>query len=214
LRRLAASLCAVALLAGCGGSKKAATTTSTPAPPGCTSASPPAPAERTRTKPKGALDPAKTYRVTIKTNCGSFVIRLAVGESPHTTASFVSLVRSGFYDGTIFHRIVPDFVIQGGDPTASGGGGPGYQTLDRPPAGTKYLFGTVAMAKAGNEPAGTAGSQFFVVTGADAGLPPDYAVLGDVVSGAPAVRRIGRLGDVNEQPTAIVEIEHATVSVG
>jgi cyclophilin family peptidyl-prolyl cis-trans isomerase len=152
--------------------------------------------------------------VTLQTNCGSFVIRLAVGTSPHTTASFVSLVRSRFYDGTVFHRIVPDFVIQGGDPTASGGGGPGYTTVDRPPAGTRYVFGTVAMAKTAAQPAGTSGSQFFVVTGADAGLPPDYAVLGEVVSGAPVVRRIGKLGDVNEQPTAIVEIQHATVAEG
>jgi len=205
---------ALVLLTGCGGSTKAAgTTTALPEPAGCTSASPPAPAARTHSKPKDALDAAKTYRVTLKTNCGSFVIRLAVKTSPHTAASFVSLARSGFFDGTIFHRIVPDFVIQGGDPTATGGGGPGYQTIDRPPAGTQYLFGTVAMAKAQDDPAGAAGSQFFVVTGADAGLPPDYAVLGDVVSGAATVRRIGRLGDVNEQPTAVVEIQHATVSV-
>ena len=105
-------------------------------------------------------------------------------------------------------------MIQGGDPTATGAGGPGYLTVDRPPAGTRYLFGTVAMAKTQAQPAGTSGSQFFVVTGADAGLPPDYAVLGDVVAGAPVVRRIGQLGDPNEQPTAIVEIERATVAVG
>ena len=151
--------------------------------------------------------------MTLRTNCGSFTIRLAVKASPHATASFVSLVRSHFFDGTVFHRIVPGFVIQGGDPTASGGGGPGYTTVDRPPAGTQYLFGTVAMAKTQSDPPGTAGSQFFVVTGADAGLPPDYAVLGEVVAGAPVVRRIGQLGDVNEQPTATVEIEHATVGV-
>jgi len=150
----------------------------------------------------------------MRTNCGTFVIRLAVKTAPNTAASFVSLVRSHFYDGTVFHRIVPDFIIQGGDPTASGTGGPGYTVVDRPRAGTQYLFGTVAMAKTQAEPAGMSGSQFFVVTGADAGLPPDYAVLGDVVAGADVVRRIGRLGDSStEQPTALVEIERAVVSV-
>jgi cyclophilin family peptidyl-prolyl cis-trans isomerase len=218
LRRPIALLAALVVLPACGGSKQAQTTTTAPATPaapaGCTVASPPAPAERHRSKPKQALDPAKTYRVTLKTNCGTFVIRLAVKTSPRTTASFVSLVRSRFFDGTVFHRIVPGFVIQGGDPTATGGGGPGYTTVDRPPAGTRYLFGTVAMAKAANEAPGTSGSQFFVVTAADAGLPPDYAVLGKVVAGAPVVRRIGKLGDVSEQPTAVVEIEHASVSGG
>jgi cyclophilin family peptidyl-prolyl cis-trans isomerase len=215
LKKLAALLATLAVLPACGGgSKQAATTTTnaTTAPPGCSAASPPAPAERHRAKPTKLLDPAKTYRVTFETNCGNFTVKLAVKTSPHTTASFVSLARSHFFDGTVFHRIVPDFVIQGGDPTASGSGGPGYTTVDRPPAGTQYLFGTVAMAKAQAEAPGTSGSQFFVVTGADAGLPPDYAVLGDVVSGATVVRRIGKLGDVNEQPTAIVEIKHATVS--
>jgi peptidyl-prolyl cis-trans isomerase B (cyclophilin B) len=210
----AVALAAVAVLAGCGGSKHASTTTAPPPPEGCTAAHPPAPAVRKRAKPTKLLDPAKTYRVTFTTNCGSFTIRLAVKTSPKTTASFVSLVRTHFFDGTIFHRIAVDFVIQGGDPTATGAGGPGYLTVDRPPAGTHYLFGTVAMAKTASQAPGTSGSQFFVVTGADAGLPPDYAVLGDVVEGTPVVRRIGQLGDPNEQPTAIVEIERATVTVG
>ncbi len=214
MKRVALLLVAAATLASCGGSKHTATTTAPPPPAGCTSAHPPAPAARKRAKPKQLLDPAKTYRVTFKTNCGSFTVRLAVKTSPRTAASFVSLVRTHFFDGTIFHRIAVDFVIQGGDPTATGAGGPGYLTVDRPPAGTRYLFGTVAMAKTQAQPAGTSGSQFFVVTGADAGLPPDYAVLGDVVAGAPVVRRIGQLGDPNEQPTAIVEIERATVAVG
>ena len=213
-------LAAVVLLSACGGSKNVATTaapTTTaaapPAPVGCTTAHPPPAAERQRAKPTSALDPTKTYRVALRTNCGTFVIRLAVKTAPNTAASFVSLVRSNYYDGTVFHRIVPDFIIQGGDPTASGTGGPGYTVVDRPPAGTQYLFGTVAMAKTQTEPPGTSGSQFFVVTGPDAGLPPDYAVLGDVVAGADVVRRIGRLGDSStEQPTALVEIQRAVVS--
>ena len=84
----------------------------------------------------------------------------------------MELARKGFFDGTIFHRIVPGFVIQGGDPTGKGTGGPGYKTVEPPPAGTLYTHGIVAMAKAANEPPGTAGSQFFIVTGKNVGLPP------------------------------------------
>ena len=150
----------------------------------------------------------------IETNCGSFTIRLAVKTSPSTTASFVSLAQKHFFDGTVFHRIVPGFVIQGGDPTGTGQGGPGYQTVDKPPTSTRYTLGVVAMAKTQTEAAGTSGSQFFVVTGQDAQLPPDYALLGKVTSGNDVVSRIGQLGDPStQQPTETVEIEHATVSV-
>jgi peptidyl-prolyl cis-trans isomerase B (cyclophilin B) len=101
---------------------------------------------------------------------------------------------------------VPGIVIQGGDPTGTGTGGPGYSTVDPPPRGTKYTKGVVAMAKTQNEPPGTAGSQFYVVTGADAGLPPDYAVIGKVTQGLSTVDRIGRLGDQSEQPTQPVVV--------
>jgi peptidyl-prolyl cis-trans isomerase B (cyclophilin B) len=199
-------------LAACGGSAKQAATTTTPG--GCLSVTPPSVGSRHGTKPTKPLDASKTYDVTLHTNCGSFVIRLAVQTSPATTASFVALVRSGYFDKTVFHRIVPGFIIQGGDPTAAGAGGPGYTTVDKPPADTRYTFGLVAMAKTQTEAAGTSGSQFFVITGADAGLPPDYAVLGRVVSGVPVVRRIGKLGDPStEQPTETVELERATVTV-
>ena len=131
------------------------------------------------------------------------------------SASFASLARTGFFDRTVFHRIVPGFVIQGGDPTASGTGGPGYSTVDTPPAGTTYTRGTVAMAKAGNEAPGTAGSQFYIVTAPDAGLPPDYAVIGKVVSGDDVVENIGKLGDPASgeagTPVKPVVIKEATV---
>jgi cyclophilin family peptidyl-prolyl cis-trans isomerase len=126
----------------------------------------------------------------VATNCGSFAIELDVEEAPRTTASFVALARDGFYDGLGFHRIAPGFVIQGGDPNGDGTGGPGYKTRDRPADDVVYSEGVVAMAKGGTEPAGTAGSQFFVVTAADAGLPADYAVLGKVVRGMDVVKRI------------------------
>jgi peptidyl-prolyl cis-trans isomerase B (cyclophilin B) len=190
-RRLAAALAVVLLalaLTGCGGGAvdKAASTT-TPA----------------KAVPADAV---------VRTSEGTFTIRLDVASSPHTVASFERLARKGFFDGLVFHRIVPGFVIQGGDPNGDGTGGPGYTTVDPPPPDTQYVKGVVAMAKRQDEPAGTAGSQFFVVTGADIGLPPEYAVLGRVVSGMATVLKIGRLGDPQtEQPTRTVTIE--TISI-
>jgi cyclophilin family peptidyl-prolyl cis-trans isomerase len=162
-------------------------------------------------RPTSSLDPAKTYEVALKTNKGSFTIRLDQKQSPHATASFVSLVDQGYFDHTTFHRIVPGFVIQGGDPSGTGLCGPGYSTVDKPPANASYAHGVVAMAKTGAEAAGTAGSQFFVVTADDAGLPPDYAIIGKVTDGLDVVDRIGKLGNATEQPTEKVEIEQATV---
>ena len=167
------------------------------------------------TEPKERLDPEKTYKLVFKTNCGSFTVTLDQAKAPATSASLVSLAKSGFYDNTIFHRIVPGFVIQGGDPTQAGNGGPGYQTVDPPPSGSTYSEGIVAMAKLGSEPAGTAGSQFFVVSGPNAEtLPPDYAIVGTVTSGMDTVKRIDGFGDVNDPagtPTRPVVVESVTV---
>jgi peptidyl-prolyl cis-trans isomerase B (cyclophilin B) len=146
-------------------------------------------------KPKKELSPAKRYDVTLETSCGDITIRVDQKTSPKTAASFVSLAKSGFYDDTVFHRIVPDFVIQGGDPTGRGSGGPGYIVRDVPPPDTVYTEGVVAMAKTATEPPGTSGSQFYIVTAPDAGLPPEYALLGKVVRGLDVVRAIGTLGD-------------------
>ena len=216
-RRWLLLLSLVLVLAACGGGSKdtatEGTTTAATGANGCTAVEAPKAAARKVAKPTQGLDRSKTYAVTLRTNCGSFTIDLAVKTAPATTASFVSLVRKGFYDKTVFHRIVPGFVIQGGDPTASGLGGPGYSTVDKPPATARYTLGTVAMAKTQQEPAGTSGSQFFVVTAKDAQLPPDYAVLGKVTKGLDTVTRIGALGDpTTEQPTEVVEIQKATVS--
>jgi peptidyl-prolyl cis-trans isomerase B (cyclophilin B) len=222
-RRLPVALILLLLvlaLAACGGGSKkqsaGAQQTTTDAA-GCRSVEPPANKARTESKPTKRLDQAKTYDVLIKTNCGAFAIRLAVKTSPATSASFASLVRKGFFNGTVFHRIVPGFIVQGGDPTGSGMGGPGYTTVDVPAAATRYPLGVVAMAKTGSEPAGTAGSQFFVVTAQEAQLPPDYAVLGNVVEGQAVVAKIGELGDPASGgqgvPTETVEIEQATLTV-
>ena len=158
------------------------------------------------------LNPERRYSVNARTNLGAFTFRLNVKDSPCTTSSFASLVRKRFFDGTRFHRIVRGFVIQGGDPTGSGSGGPGYTVVDVPPDNATYTRGVVAMAKTGAEPAGTAGSQFFVVTGRDAQLPPDYALLGEVSSGLDVVLRIGMLGDASEQPTRKVVVQRMTVT--
>ncbi|HEX9415514.1 MAG TPA: peptidylprolyl isomerase [Gaiellaceae bacterium] len=164
--------------------------------------------------PTERLAAGSTYRVLVQTSCGDFTITLDQKTSPATTASFVSLVRKGYFDNTSFHRIVPDFVIQAGDPTGTGAGGPGYSTVDRPPKGTVYLRNTVAMAKTSAEAPGTAGSQFFVVTAPNAHLPPEYAVLGKITAGQDVVARIGRLGTVMEQkPTRPIVIEKMTVQV-
>jgi peptidyl-prolyl cis-trans isomerase B (cyclophilin B) len=159
------------------------------------------------------LDPQKPHTVDVLTNLGSFAIRLAVDTSPCTTSSFAALVRKKFFDGTIFHRIVPGFVIQGGDPTGTGTGGPGYSVVDVPPENALYTKGVVAMAKSAAEPPGTSGSQFFVVTAGNAGLPPEYAVLGVVTKGLKVVERIGQLGDpATEQPTRRVAVLRMVVT--
>ncbi len=164
-------------------------------------------------KPTAKLEAGTNYEVEIETNCGAFTIRLDQKTSPATAASFVSLARDGFFDGTVFHRIVPGFVIQGGDPTGTGMGGPGYSTVDAPPADAAYTEGVVAMAKTAQEAPGTSGSQFYVVTGPDAGLPPEYALLGKVSEGLEVVSAIGEQGDPStEQPLQPIVIEKATVS--
>jgi cyclophilin family peptidyl-prolyl cis-trans isomerase len=157
------------------------------------------------------LDPVRRYTVAVHTNLGTFAIELNVKDSPCTTSSFTSLVRRKFFDGTRFHRIVPGFVIQGGDPTGTGTGGPGYTVRDIPKINTTYSKGVVAMAKSLNAPRGTAGSQFFVMT-ANSTLPPDYAILGKVTSGLDVVEQIGRLGfATNEKPTRKIVVLRMTI---
>jgi cyclophilin family peptidyl-prolyl cis-trans isomerase len=181
---------------------------------GCASVDPPAAREDGgATAPTDTLDPQQTWTLTFETSCGAFVVTLDPESAPETTASLVALAEAGFYDDTVFHRIVPGFVIQGGDPTQTGRGSPGYQTVDAPAADATYTHGVVAMAKAGPEPAGTAGSQFFIVAGADAGLAVEYAVVGEVTEGLDVVDLIGTLGDpATEQPTQVVVVESVTAS--
>ncbi len=230
-RPLALLLIPVFAIAGCGGggdkksqdTSKSASTAGQGASPasakGCKRVSAPKPKpDGGQKKPTSKLASSKTYDVTLATNCGAFTIRLDQKGSPATAASFASLARKGFFDNTVFHRIVPGFVIQGGDPTGSGQGGPGYSTTDVPPPNTVYGRGVVAMAKTGTEPPGTAGSQFYVVTAADAGLPPEYALLGKVTKGMDVTQRIAQLGDPQSGDTGTplqpVVIEKAKVTTG
>jgi cyclophilin family peptidyl-prolyl cis-trans isomerase len=214
--------------AGCGGggssssTTAAANTTAAAAPSSsaatgaCKQVQTPAPhPDGGQKKPTTKLVSAKTYTVTVETNCGTFAFKLDVKDSPNTTAAFAGLVKKGFYDGLTFHRVVPGFVIQGGDPTGSGQGGPGFSTVDKPPSSAKYTLGVVAMAKTQTEPAGTSGSQFFVVTADDAQLPADYALLGKITKGIDVVQAIGRLGDPADQsgkPTQAVVMSKVTLS--
>ena len=215
----------VLLVAGCGGDEEsaapetattapAATTTTTTADGECANVEAPAPREDGgATQPTERLDPEKTWTLRFETSCGAFVVTLDTTAAPSTSASLVSLAEQGYFDDTVFHRIVPGFVIQGGDPTQSGTGGPGYSTVDPPAQGTGYVQGVVAMAKTQAEPAGTSGSQFFIVTGEDIGLPPDYAVVGEVTEGLDVVELIGTLGDpATEQPLQPIVIESVTAS--
>jgi peptidyl-prolyl cis-trans isomerase B (cyclophilin B) len=170
------------------------------------------PAEH-RERPTLQLSRSKTYRATVRTSCGTFVITLDSKNAPKTGGSFVTLARDGFYNGLTFHRIARGFVVQGGDPAGNGTGGPGYKVREAPPKDIVYSEGVVAMAKGGDEPAGTSGSQFFVVTGKDTSLPPDYAVLGRVDSGMQAAKEIEKLGSSQDgPPSRPVVIDKVTIS--
>jgi peptidyl-prolyl cis-trans isomerase B (cyclophilin B) len=186
-------VCAL-LLAACGGEKeKASSPTETPAPAaetGCEKVPAAKPKNVKVAKPTEKLKKGKTYVARVLTNCGEFEITLDP-RSPRTGGSFKTLVDKRFYDGLSFHRIAAGFVIQGGDPEGDGNGGPGFQIVEPPPQDLSYSKGVVAMAKAETDPAGTSESQFFVVTGEDAGLPPDYALLGKVTKGQDVVDKIG-----------------------
>lgn len=150
-------------------------------PTACGGEQPPPVAPLTFAAPEEREVPAGST-ATIETSCGPIVVALDPASAPATVSSFVFLADEGYYDGVVFHRIVDGFVVQAGDQTASGTGGPGYRVPDElPPADFTYVRGVVAMANAGR---GTTGSQFFVVVGDEAAnLPPTFNVVGEVVDG-------------------------------
>ena len=214
--------CSVLPLAACGGGghghaeRAASATPAGTEPAGCRKVPDPGPKKEPRlAKPRTLLQPGKTYVATVSTNCGDFDITLDSRRAPRTGGSFAYLVGKGFYDGTTFHRIVPGFVIQGGDPKETGEGGPGYSVVETPPRNLTYTKGMVAMAKTQLEEAGTSGSQFFVVTADDAQLPPDYALLGKVTRGQDVVDRIGvqPTNSSTEKPVDPIVISSIKLSV-
>jgi peptidyl-prolyl cis-trans isomerase B (cyclophilin B) len=211
--RLTAFWVALALLvvAGCGGDD-GDEKTGAALPAGCTRVSVPEP-RQVNLEPPPATPPAAAS-ATVETSCGSFTIALDTARAPRTASSFAYLARQGVYDDTLIHRIIPGFVVQGGDPAGSGTGGPGYTIDEQPPRNLSYTRGIVAMAKSPVEPPGRSGSQFFVVTGADAGLTPDYALLGRVTRGLDVVQRIEQLGTASGRPKMAVIIRRVTLQSG
>jgi peptidyl-prolyl cis-trans isomerase B (cyclophilin B) len=210
-----ALVAAVPLLGGCGGGGDDKSNAAKKAAPKCISAVRPKPRTvKRRQPPSFRLSPTKTYVATVETTCGAFKIALDSKQAPITGGSFVSLARKGFYNGLIFHRVVHGFIVQGGDPTGSGSGGPGYSVRERPPRDLVYSDGIVAMAKTGLEPAGTSGSQFFVVTANDAQLEPVFALLGRVSDGLDVVNAIDKVDtDQTDAPFTPILIKKISIAV-
>ena len=181
---------------------------------GCKKVATPAPKKVSFKAPKQTVKKGEKLTAAVKTSCGTFDIALDSKRAPKTVNSFVFLSEEGFYNDLTFHRVVPEFVIQGGDPLGTGTGGPGYSVDEKPPANLAYTKGIVAMAKSSAEPPGRSGSQFFVVVGADAGLPPEYALAGRVDKGLDVVERIGKLGTPQEKPKQVVLIERISIERG
>src|SRR5580704_11295249 len=161
-------------------------------------------------EPPMCIDPAKRYTATMETSMGTLTIALDPAAAPRTVNSFVFLARYHYYDGIVFHRIIPGFVLQGGDPTGKGTGGPGYRFDDELPSAGRYKVGSLAMANAGPN---TNGSQFFVISGPDgAGLPPLYSLFGEVVTGGDVVTTINAVGTPSGKPKERVVIESVTIA--
>jgi cyclophilin family peptidyl-prolyl cis-trans isomerase len=159
--------------------------------------------------PDLTIDPSKSYMASIDTNHGEIVIDLDPGRSPLTVNNFVFLANDGFYDGVIFHRVIENFMIQGGDPTGTGRGGPGYRFRDELEGQGDYSRGTVAMANAGPN---TNGSQFFICH-TDVGLPHSYTIFGQVTSGMDAVDSIATTDtDQTDRPQTEVVINKVTIT--
>ena len=160
--------------------------------------------------PPMCIDPAKRYTAEMVTSKGTIRIALDAAAAPKTVNNFVFLARYHYYEGIVFHRVIPGFVLQGGDPTGTGTGGPGYRFEDELPKPGRYELGSLAMANAG---ANTNGSQFFIISGPDGmRLPPQYSLFGKVVSGLDVVATIDGLGSRSGQPSELVTIDSVTVT--
>ena len=161
--------------------------------------------------PPMCIDPAKQYTATMVTNKGTMTIALDALAAPKTVNNFVFLARYHYYDGVTFHRIIPDFVIQGGDPQGNGMGGPGYKFADELPKAGRYEMGSLAMANAGPN---TNGSQFFIICGMSGmQLPPQYSLFGNVVDGLDVVLELEKVGTAGAGvPKQKVFMESVTIT--
>ena len=162
--------------------------------------------------PPMCISTGKTYSATVNTDVGTFTVALDAKSAPKTVNNFVFLAREHFYDGLTFHRVIPGFVVQGGDPQGNGSGGPGYKFADELPKAGAYKVGSLAMANSGPN---TNGSQFFVITGQQGvSLQPQYSLFGQVTDGLTVAQAINRLGTNDEQgrPTAVVKITSITIA--
>lgn len=160
--------------------------------------------------PPTVIDPARRYTAEMVTSKGTMVIALDAAAAPKAANSFVFLARWHYFDGVVFHRVIPGFVVQGGDPTGSGRGGPGYRFEDELPKPGRYEVGSLAMANAGPD---TNGSQFFIISGPQgAALPPKYSLFGAVVKGLDVVAAIDAIGTKAGTPSEPVTIESVTIT--
>src|SRR3954466_14935949 len=160
--------------------------------------------------PPMCIDPDKRYSAEMVTSKGSMTIALDAAGAPQTVNNFVVLSRYHYYDGIIFHRIIPGFMCQGGDPTGTGTGGPGYKFADELPARGRYEIGSIAMANAGPN---TNGSQFFIISGEDGvRLPPQYSLFGKIVKGLDVVEAMEATGSRSGKPSERVEIQSVTIT--
>ncbi len=161
--------------------------------------------------PATTIDTNKTYTATINTSKGSMTLDLFATEAPLTVNNFVFLAREGFYTEGKFHRVIKDFMVQGGCPRGDGTGGPGYRFQDEPVT-RRYVKGTLAMANAGPN---TNGSQFFIVHGADAGLPPNYTIFGMLTGGEDVLNALAESpvsrGRENSTPTEQLAINSIAI---
>ena len=164
--------------------------------------------------PPMSIDTSKTYTATVETNKGSMTLDLFAADTPLTVNNFVFLAREGFYENGKFHRVLKDFMVQGGCPAGDGTGGPGYRFQDEPVT-RSYVKGTLAMANAGPN---TNGSQFFIVHGASVGLPPNYTIFGLLTDGDDVLNSLanspvtrGRGGEAST-PTELLQINNVEIT--
>jgi cyclophilin family peptidyl-prolyl cis-trans isomerase len=160
--------------------------------------------------PPMCIDPAKRYSAQMTTSKGTITFALDPAAAPKTVNSFVFLARYHYFDGIVFHRIIPGFVVQGGDPTGTGTGGPGYRFEDELPKPGRYEVGSLAMANAGPN---TNGSQFFIISGrSGTQLPPNYSLFGKAVDGLDVIAALEATGSQSGKPSEQVLIESVTIS--